>query len=70
MAGDTMSQVVAKIKEQSGIFMPSINIVAIDFITNDEDRSLGLNTVQIVITYNILPINAQDQLQITTTMTN
>lgn len=70
LAGDTMSQIVAKIKEQAGIFIPSINIVAVDFITHDEDGSLGINTVQIAITYNILPINTQDQLQITTTMTN
>ena len=70
LAGDTMSQVVSKIKEQVGIFIPSVNIVTIDFITSDEDNSLGPNAVQIVITYNILPINAQDQLQITTTMTN
>lgn len=70
LTGDTMSQVVSKIKEQVGIFIPSVNIVTIDFITSDEDNSLGPNAIQIVITYNILPINAQDQLQITTTMTN
>lgn len=70
LTGDTMAKVVSKIKEQVGIFIPSVSIVTVDFITSDEDSSLGPNAVQIIITYNILPINAQDQLQITTTMTN
>ncbi len=70
MTGDLFGDVVSKIKEQVGIYIPAININSIDFITSDEDQALSPNAVQIVISYNVTPINAQDELQITTTMTN
>lgn len=68
--GDVMGEVVARLKEQVNIYMPSINLIAVDFITSDENPTLSLNEVTVSITYNILPSNARDQLDITTTMTS
>jgi uncharacterized protein len=70
MDGDVMGDLVSKIKEQTGIYLPSINLTAIDFITSDEEPTLSANQITVVITYNILPNNTQDQLQITSTMTS
>jgi hypothetical protein len=70
LTGDTMDQLVEKISEQKSIYMPSVNIELIDFVTSDEDRSLAFNEIQVIIKYNILPYNAQDELRITSTMTN
>ena len=65
-----MDRLVEKITEQKDIYMPSVNIEVIDFITSDEDQRLAFNEVQVVIQYNILPYNARDELRITSTMTN
>tara|TARA_R100001079_G_C4326365_1_gene101257 strand:+ start:103 stop:507 length:405 start_codon:yes stop_codon:yes gene_type:complete len=70
LTGDTMDRLVEKITEQKDIYMPSINIEVIDFITSDEDRRLAFNEVQVVIQYNILPYNTRDEIRITSTMTN
>ena len=51
-------------------YMPSVNIEVIDFVTSDENSNLAFNEIQVVIQYNILPYNAQDELRITSTMTN
>ena len=50
--GDVMGEVVARLKEQVNIYMPSINLIAVDFITSDEKPTLSLNEVSVSITYN------------------
>lgn len=68
--GDLLADLVARIKQQTSAYIPAIQLESIDFITSDEDPSLSLNQISTVITYNIMPVNAQDQLQITSTMTS
>ena len=70
MDGDVLAEVVARIKQQTGVYIPAIELQGIDFITSDEDAALAPNQVTVSITYNIMPVNAQDQLNITSTMTN
>ena len=67
---DTFSRIAERVQEQVDYYIPSINLEQIDFVTSDEDRTLGLNEVQVSIKYNILPYNEKDQLIITSTMTN
>lgn len=70
LSGETMDKLVEKITEQKDVYMPSVNIEVIDFITSDENSNLAYNQVQVVIQYNILPYNAKDELRITSTMAN
>jgi len=70
LSGETMDRLVEKITEQKDVYMPSVNIEVIDFITSDENSNLAYNQVQVVIQYNILPYNAKDELRITSTMAN
>ena len=70
MDGDVLAELVARIKQQTGVYIPTIQLQAVDFITSDEDSSLAPNQVTVSITYNIMPVNAQDQLNITSTMTS
>ncbi len=70
LSGETMDRLVEKITEQKDVYMPSVNIEVIDFVTSDENSNLAFNEIQVVIQYNILPYNAQDELRITSTMTN
>ena len=70
MDGDVLAELVARIKQQTGVYIPAIELQAIDFVTNDEDATLASNQVTVSITYNIMPVNAQDQLNITSTMTS
>ena len=70
MDDSTYSQVVQKIQEQVGMFIPSITLEAIDFVTSDEDPTLPLNELRVSIKYNILPFNQKDELLITSTMTS
>ena len=68
--GDVMGQLVSRLKEQVSIYMPSVNLLSVDFITSDENPTLAPNEISVSISYSILPSNAQDTLQITTTMTS
>jgi uncharacterized protein len=68
--GDIMADIVSRIKEQTGTYIPAINLVSIDFITSDEDATLATNQITVAITYDILPANARDELKITSTMTS
>lgn len=70
MSETAFGQVVDKMKEQISIYMPIINLTGVDFITSDEDPSLHFNEVRISVMYNILPLNAQDNLVITHTTTS
>jgi uncharacterized protein len=67
---DTFSEIAHTISEQVAFYMPGISLEEINFITNDEDSTVGLNEVIVSIKYNILPFNEQDQLIISSTMTN
>jgi hypothetical protein len=69
MDGDVFDALVARIKEQTSFYIPSINLETIDFLTSDEVTTMAFNEVQVVIKYNILPLDAQDQLIITSVMT-
>ena len=71
LGDDTFSKVAqAHISEQVAFYMPGISLEEINFITSDEDPTLGLNEVYVSIEYNILPFNEKDQLIISSTMTN
>ena len=70
LSGETMDRLVEKITEQKDVYIPSVNIEVIDFVTSDENSNLAYNQVQVVIQYNILPYNAKDELRITSTMAN
>jgi len=69
MDGDVFDALVSRIKEQTSFYIPSINLETIDFLTSDEVTTMAFNEVQVVIKYNILPLDAQDQLIITSVMT-
>ena len=66
----TFSKIVEKMREQIDLYIPSINLTGVDFITSDEDPTLGFNEVRIEIVYNVLPLNAQDHLIINSTTTS
>ena len=66
----TFSKLVERVKEQIDLFMPSISLTGMDFITSDEDPSLHANEVRVQIIYNILPLNAEDHLIINSTTTS
>ena len=70
LGDDTFSKVAQAISEQVAFYMPGISLEEINFITSDEDPTLGLNEVYVSIEYNILPFNEKDQLIISSTMTN
>ena len=67
---NTFASVAQRIKEQVLFYMPSVNLVEVNFFTSDDDTSLQFNEVRVSIRYNILPYNESDQLIITSTMTN
>jgi len=67
---NTFASVAQRIKEQVLFYMPSVNLVEVNFFTSDDDTSLQFNEVRVSIRYNILPFNESDQLIITSTMTN
>ena len=66
---ETFNRVAERIAEQTSIYLPVINLEAVDFITNENDSNLGLNEIGVVIRYNILPFNGSDELKITVSNT-
>lgn len=66
---ETFNRVAERIAEQTSIYLPVINLEAVDFITNENDSNLGLNEIGVVIRYNILPYNGSDELKITVSNT-
>lgn len=66
----TFSSIVEKMREQIDLYMPMISLTGVDFITSDEDPSLGFNEVRIQIIYNVLPLNTEDHLIINSTTTS
>ena len=69
MGSGVFDELVTRIKEQTNFYIPSINLESIDFLTSDEIATMAFNEVQVIIKYNILPLDAQDQLVITSVMT-
>ena len=67
---DTFSKIAQRIKQQVDFYVPGISLQEIDFLTSDEDTTLKINEVRVSIKYNILPFNEEDELIITSTMTN
>ena len=67
--GDRMDELMVRISEQTQKYMPMVNLVSVDFITSDEDSTLSFNEVRVSIRYNILPLDEEDELIITSTMT-
>lgn len=67
---ETFGRIAQAIKEQVDFYIPNISLEEINFLTSDEDSTLKLNEVRVSIKYNILPFNEEDELVITSTMTN
>jgi|TARA_R110000824_G_scaffold234818_1_gene423451 phage baseplate assembly protein W len=54
-----------RIYEQTAEYLPFINIEEVNFFKNEDHPSVALNEIQVQILYNILPINEEDVLTIT-----
>tara|TARA_R110000824_G_scaffold102470_9_gene242918 strand:- start:1691 stop:2092 length:402 start_codon:yes stop_codon:yes gene_type:complete len=65
----TYQDISATIYKQTSKYMPFVSIETLRFDTNDQDSSLDMNQVKVIIQYNIGSINARDVLQITATST-
>mgnify|MGYP003137130723 FL=1 len=57
--------ITERIQSQVDAYMPFLDIEEISFATNDENRNLRFNEVQVDITYNVPGISLTDRLQIT-----
>jgi phage baseplate assembly protein W len=66
----TFGTIAETINKQVSFYIPSISLENIDFLTSDEDSTLQLNEVRVIIKYTIQPFNEKDELIITSTMTN
>tara|TARA_B100000900_G_C20507316_1_gene686433 strand:+ start:147 stop:551 length:405 start_codon:yes stop_codon:yes gene_type:complete len=66
----TFGTIAETINKQVSFYIPSISLENIDFLTSDEDLTLQLNEVRVIIKYTIQPFNEKDELIITSTMTN
>jgi len=60
----TRNNVVAKIKQQAGIYMPFLNIAAVKFFTNLENSLLEANEINIQVFYFIIPLESNDFISI------
>ena len=69
VSGETLDDLVQALTEQTQRYMPMINLISVNFETSDEDRSLAFNEIRVNIRYNILPLDEEDELIITSTMT-
>ena len=66
----TFGTIAETINKQVSFYIPAISLENIDFLTSDEDSTLQLNEVRVIIKYTIEPFNEKDELIITSTMTN
>ncbi len=64
-----MDELMVSITEQTQRYMPMVTLLSVDFTTSDEDPSLAFNEVRVSIRYNILPLDEEDELVITSTTT-
>jgi phage baseplate assembly protein W len=69
VSGVIFDDLMDTIVEQTQTYMPMINLISVNFITSDEDPSMLFNEVRVKIKYNILPLDLDDELIITSTMT-
>ena len=69
VSGETLDSLVQKLTEQTQTYMPMVNLQTINFETSDEDPTLSFNEIRVTIKYNILPLDEEDELIITSTMT-
>ncbi len=66
----TFEEIASRVAEQADMYAPAVNLVSVNFTTSDEDPTMDFNEVRVIITYNILPYDEEDQLIITSTMTS
>jgi phage baseplate assembly protein W len=66
---DILDQLVQRITEQTQAYMPMVNLQTINFETSDEDPTLSYNEIRVTIKYDILPLDEEDELVITSTTT-
>lgn len=66
----TFGKIAESISQQVSFYIPAISLEEINFLTSDEDSTLKLNEVRVSIKYTISPFNEEDELIITSTMTN
>ena len=65
MAGDTFGKVVTSIRMQVKRYMPFLAIEEVSFQTNENNPSIPLNQVNVLIRYNLGDISSSDTLKIT-----
>ncbi len=63
MLPTTFSTAREEVYKQVGRFMPFVVLERVSFITNEEDSSLGLNQVVVVVDYNLGSLNESDTLE-------
>jgi len=64
ISGSTYEKASARIREQTFIYMPFINIENISFVSSDEDPTLPLNAVIVNISFNLGAIDTSDTLSV------
>tara|TARA_R100000734_G_C3319026_1_gene114068 strand:+ start:1852 stop:2256 length:405 start_codon:yes stop_codon:yes gene_type:complete len=69
VSSDTLDRLVERINEQTQTYLPMIELIEINFETSDEDPTLSINEIRLSIKYSISPLDEQDELIITSTMT-
>ena len=69
VGGAVMDQIVQRVTSQVNTYMPQVNLESVSFLTSEDDANIPLNEIQVVIIYNILPFNAQDELRISSNIT-
>ena len=67
---EALSTLATRTKKQIDFYMPAVKVIQIKFFTNEDDPSIGLNEVIMVINYTISPYNVNDQLAIPLNTTN
>jgi len=66
---DAFSSVSSKVYEQTSTYLPFIEIVDIEMVTQEEDPRLDANKMHLRITYVITPLEFADKLDISIPVT-
>ena len=66
---DNFSSVSSKVYEQTSTYLPFIEIVDIEMVTQEEDPRLDANKMHLRITYVITPLEFADKLDISIPVT-
>jgi phage baseplate assembly protein W len=69
VSSDTLDRLVERINDQTQAYIPAVDILEINFETSDEDPTLSINEIRLSIKYTISPLDEDDELIITSTMT-